>query len=185
MYPRTRPNHRWVNQWKTMYVVVATLVVLGVLMVITAADVHSPTLGAFSVVTLFAAFTLGMITSIVQSVWLVQQPVSGRVVDRFVETSGFTPNELPLNSTLAEILDPDTDVVGLQHGETLYWLYVAPFNGSNLHRFLVTREVFDAHPLATDYNAANPATKKTVVTAESLPDNQRRDEVEHEEERVD
>jgi hypothetical protein len=174
MYPRTRPNHRWVNQWKTMYVVAATLVVLGVLMAITAADVHSPALGAFSLATLFVAFTGAMIASLIQSTWQIQQPIGGRVVDRFIEASGFTPLHQVGNDPINHSFEGDgTD---LTHANTLYWLYVAPFNGSSLHRFLVDREVFFAHELGDEYDPTNPATRHHAdreVLVRSVPAQQR------------
>jgi hypothetical protein len=179
VYSRTRPQPQWVSQWRTIYVVAGVLIAVGILLMVGGIAVNTENgnvVATTGIVILLAALSTYVVGTLVQAAWAQRQPINGRVVDRFFEVSGFTPNELPLNASLNEVLNPDTDAPALQNTVVLYWLYVAPFTGGPLHRFLVDREVYDAHPLSSSYDAANPATSPTEqVLVKSVPAQQRQE----------
>lgn len=176
-FRRPRPQPAWLSQFRLLYVVAATIVVLSFLTMLTGLAARNDVVATTGVVFVFIGVMAYIAATLVHSAWQMQRPISGRIVERFIENSGFTPNELPHRASLDEMLDPETDIPAMLHRTTLYWLYVAPFNGSAAHWFLVSREIFDAHPVSTDYDAANPATKVTEpVVAPSAQDDQRREE---------
>lgn len=186
MFPRPRPNPQWVGQWKLVQIVAAVLAVVTLLCLLAAIAARSEGLAIFAVALMVVTAISYLTGMFMQISSLSQQPTSGRVVERFTEVSGFTPNELPLKPTFGEVIDSDTDVPAMLHRVTLYWLYVAPFNPNESNRwFLVSREVFDAHPVSSDYDAANPATTETseVTLVKSVPA-QQREEREQVDERV-
>ncbi len=93
-------------------------------------------------------------------IWSRFRPTDGKVVDRYIEFSGFVDRDVPLDAKLSDVLEGN----GFTEGKTVYWLQVKDRDGMN-HWFVVSRRVFDLHPELTTFDAQSVKPVKPIKPA--------------------
>lgn len=94
--------------------------------------------------------------------WSSSRPVSGKVIDRFIEFSAFVDDDIPTGASLGDVLKGKAS--NLVESKRRYWLQIKDESGRN-HWVVVPEGIFLKHPERSMFDKANPERKPGASTA--------------------